>query len=328
MKRYELIVLLALALALALVAPSAYGWGAATHTVVADRLEKQGGARNADEIYGSCAPDMFNTAFDLPVFGPGGLYELTHDHAEQIWDAARTGRERSLAVGFCSHSDVFGADHTAHHDGITYGAGEGYVIAKVDDMRDVLAAIGYDLPTVLYPLSIPSDAEEEIYHSIIEYAIDVLTTRIDPAVGAKLADAARQRSDRFPALFVEAYGDELEDLLGSNAAAIVEVVEEEFRQGMIEYGTLLTLDEEDILAALSLYIADFASGYLALWGVELPDGFDPVPLIAFYLDVAMDLCAADYEAELEATVEAVSGELEDRDIHSSAAGARARRHRR
>jgi len=325
MKRYQWIVLLGLVLAVA--APSAYGWGYATHALVADDIEKQGGARNYDEIYGSCAPDMFNTAFALPVYGPGGLYELTHDNAEQVWGAARRGRERSLAVGFCSHSDVFGADQTAHHDGITYGAGAGYVIAKVTDMQTALAAIGYDLPTLLAPLPIPGGAEEEIYHSIIEYAVDVLTVRIDPTVGTKIAEAARRRSDRFPALFFRAYRDELTALLGSSAEAIVGVVEEEFRQGLIQYGNLLTLEEAEILAALSLYIADFAADYLALWGVELPEGFDPVPLIGFYLQVAMDLCAADYPAELAATLNEVQTELDARNIHGSADGRRARRHR-
>ena len=114
-----------------------------------------------DEIYGACAPDMFNEIFDpnVPVYVPGGLYELTHTHAEKVWVAARTGRERSLAVCYCSHSGVFGADRTAHHDGVTYGAGEGYVIAKAADMQAALAAIGHDLPTVLGLPLLPEQVE-------------------------------------------------------------------------------------------------------------------------------------------------------------------------
>lgn len=300
---------LTILLVLLLTSPTAFGWGYATHTVVGDELGVPGGILNADEIYGASAPDMFNMAFTLPVYVPGGLYDLTHDHAERIWKAARTPRERALALGFCSHSDVFGADKTAHHDGITYGQGEGYIIAKVDDMRAALTAIGYDLPTALAPLPVTQDLEDEIYHSILEYATDVLTRRIDPKVGARLALAAKFRSPRFPDLVYRTYQTEFDALLGANAKAVVVAVEEEFRQGLIEYGQLLALTEAEILAVLPGYISDFAVDYLAMWGLDLPPGVDTTPLAALYLDVAMNLCAADYEAELEATTQAVEKEL-------------------
>ena len=116
-------------------------------------------------------------------------------------------------------------------------------------------------------------------------------------------------------------------LLGADAPAFVAAVEAQFREGLIQYGTLLTHDEDEIVAALSFCLADFAAGYLALLGVQLPDTLAPVPLIAVYLDLAMALCGGDYETEVEATVVEVGDQLDERDMHASADGRRARRHR-
>ncbi|MCL4477241.1 MAG: hypothetical protein M1508_13645 [Nitrospirae bacterium] len=62
----------------------------------------------------------------------GDLYIATHYDFLKVWDASRNEVERSLAYGFVSHNDMWGADFTAHHSGRTYGQTEGYVIAKAE----------------------------------------------------------------------------------------------------------------------------------------------------------------------------------------------------
>ena len=312
-------------LALVLPAPAAFGWGYATHAFVADELYKQGGARNADEIYAALAPDMFNTAYDYEPLEYEELYALVHYQADRMWDAARTGREKALAFGFHTHSGDGGADQTAHHDGLTYGEGTGHVIQKASDMQAVLRFYELDLMTLLGLDPTYEPVELEVYHSILEYATEVLTVRIDPEIGLKIAEAAAERSRRFPSLFVDAYEVELEAILGEDASERIHATEASFREEMMAYGMLLTFDEETLLTVLTGHIAQYAEAELERLGVELPDGFDPVPLIGAYLDLAMVLCETDYAAELEATTGLVQEELAERGIFGSRDFVRAQR---
>ena len=143
-------ILTALVLILGLGASQAWAWGSATHTYIDDRLNRQGrGEKNLGEMYGGIAPDLFNYLF--APYQPY-LYGQTHDDFLKVWEAAGPGRssvKRALAYGFVSHNDLWGADVTAHHNGLTFGQGQGYVIAKAQAMRtyliDTLAHMGIPL---------------------------------------------------------------------------------------------------------------------------------------------------------------------------------------
>jgi len=62
------------------------------------------------------------------------LYEQTHYITFDIKNAADEKLKKALAFGYFSHNGVWGADFTAHHSGITYGQGQGYVIAKATEL--------------------------------------------------------------------------------------------------------------------------------------------------------------------------------------------------
>ena len=131
--------LTALVLILGLGASQAWAWGSATHTYIDDRLNRQGpGQKNLGEMYGGVAPDLFNYLF--APYQPY-LYGQTHDDFLKVWEAAgprQSSVKRALAYGFVSHNDLWGADVTAHHNGITFGQGQGYVIAKAQAMKPYL----------------------------------------------------------------------------------------------------------------------------------------------------------------------------------------------
>jgi len=147
-------------------AAPAYPWGYGTHAYIADHTNKQEGDRNFNEIYGSLVPDMFNYSFNLPIYEPGGIYEQFHQNYLKIWEQKKRGMEKGLALGFASHNEEWGADRTAHIDGLTFGNGTGYVMAKADLLGQVAP-----LPS---ELGIPQVAAEDFYHTFIEYGLDIL----------------------------------------------------------------------------------------------------------------------------------------------------------
>jgi len=80
---------------------------------------------------------LFNYLFLIPELMPFSQYLQGQVHGTpgdesfmKVWDSSRCGLQRSLAYGFLSHNDVWGADYTAHHKACTTGLNEGYVITK------------------------------------------------------------------------------------------------------------------------------------------------------------------------------------------------------
>jgi len=301
--RKSIVLTALLALAVVLGGPSrVFAWGSAVHAIVGHEMSVKAGQQDIDQVYGAMSPDIFNYELS-PAFLD--LANATHVEFMAVRKAARGKEGSALAYGFVSHNDVWGADFTAHHSGVTYGQGVGYVILKAEALRQLAwdGQLG-GLPP-LEMLGIDPDIAFNLYHTFIESAGDVLAKRIDPAVGARIREAAAERSGVFPALLDSAYGARLEASLGvdeATAAAIIAGTEGWFRGYLDEFGQALEGSEADAVEAFSYQLATLAVMYLG----GLPPGvdFDTARyLIAGYLQASMAICEGDFAAEVEATIE-------------------------
>ena len=312
-------ILTALVLILGLGASQAWAWGSATHTYIDDRLNRQGlGQKNLGEMYGGVAPDLFNYLF--APYQPY-LYGQTHDDFLKVWEAAGPGRssvKRALAYGFVSHNDLWGADVTAHHNGLTFGQGQGYVIAKAQAMKPILIATLASLG-----IALDDTVALDLSHNFVEYGVDVLVKNLDGQVGAKMADAALKRNPTFPALLVQAYGDDVAAHLGissEDAAQLILTAEQSFRKTKIYEGQALMQDDAAAIALLAEELADFAQAYLAGFGVTLPPGVGREQIVGLaenFIGLAMAMCQEDFAHELTATIAFVNEQL---DTHGIAYG--------
>jgi len=281
----------------------AYPWGYANHAYVAGELNKRLGERNENEVYGAMAPDMFNFSFGVPVYADGGLYYQLHYLFAQVWDQKKTGMEKGLGYGFISHNDLWGADYTAHHSGRTYGTDDGYVIAKAGDLFAEAPELA---------MLVGDEAALELYHTFVEFGLEILAKRVDPMIGDKITSAALGRSPDFAGLLVDAYAEGFAPFFSDSpelAAQVIILAEGEFRETMLLYGQMLMMDEETLLDALSAYLAGFADEYLAANGITLPPGIDLVQVIHDYIQLSMMLCQDDYPTEIRATIRFVDGQM-------------------
>ncbi len=288
-------------LSLIFLSSTAFAWGSATHAYIDDQLMKKKGLRNLNEMYGAMSPDIFNSLFDVPF--EKDLYMQTHYQFSKVWDQAKSGTAKALAYGFVSNNDLWGADSTAHHAGMTYGLTEGYVSAKAKE----LAAMA-PLPA---NLGIPPDVALDLYHNFVESGVDLLVKRLDPAIGDKMIDSAVHRSREFPYLLVRAYSADLAPYFGStgDAAKAIASAEREFRKSTILYGQALLQDEGTTLNLISEQMAELAEKYFSAYGVQAPPKEQSIQLIAYYITIAMTLCEADYAGEIAETQSAVGQQM-------------------
>jgi len=308
--------LLALVLILGLGASQAWAWGSATHTYIDDRLNRQGpGQKNLAEMYGGVAPDLFNYLF--ASYQPY-LYDETHNDFLKVWKAAGPGEcsvRRALAYGFVSHNDLWGADVTAHHNGLTFGQGQGYVIAKAQALKPYLNAAVANMG-----IALPDAAALDLCHNFVEYGVDVLVKNLDARVGAKMAEAALKRDPALPALLVQAYSNNVAAHLGikiQDAAKLILTAEQSFRKTKIYEGQALMQDNATAIALLAEELADFAQAYLASFGVTLPPGVgrEQIVLLAEnFIGVAMDMCQGDFAQEITKTITFVNEQLDKHGI--------------
>jgi len=293
-------------LALIFSASEAFPWGSATHAYIDDLIGKTKRSRNINEIYGGMAPDMFNYMFESPYMQD--FYVATHYDFSKIWTASRSSIEKSLAYGFISHNDVWGADYTAHHSGITYGQTQGYVIEKAYILKQILEQI-----PEYQSLDLPDPVSLEVSHNIIENGVDILMRRLDPLLGEKIAVAALHRNPQFSSLLERAYEKDFSAYTGMSspeAAYLIKTVEKEFRESMILYGLALMQDEETAVQLISEQTAYIAESFLGAYGIPLPEGIDLMPLIAFAIQQSILICSGDYAEEIEATIYYVSQQLD------------------
>ena len=300
--RKPLVLLGVLLLTSLLIAPEASPWGSAVHAYIDDHLGANRPVRNANEMYGGMAPDVFNYLFDHPdqlQF----LYAQSHNNFMRLWEVAHRRLGRSVAFGFVSHNDVWGADSTAHHQCTQCNAPYGYVIAKAQWMVKYAS---------LSILGISDEVALEVHHNIVESAVDLLIRRQDPHVGQRITAAALLRSPDFPALLVDAYARDFSrhfDLTRSEAAKTITAAEMNFRRMMLQYGQILMQDDETAMQLVAEQLADQATTYLSSFGVILPASLDVVELAKRLLGYAMSLCEPDYTQEIQGTIDAVDHAL-------------------
>jgi hypothetical protein len=310
-----------LLLSLVLWAPEAFSWGSATHALIGEQLNKRRGAAGVNEMYGGNGPDVFNYMFERPLEREY-LYYTAHNNFMDLWDHAVSFQAKALARGFISHNDVWGADSTAHHGGMTFGQRGtipgampdegGYIVAKAYVLRSVLR----ELPEI-NALGLPEGAKDEILldisHTLVEYAVDVLVRRADPDIGQKLVASATFRNPEFPRLMARALAEGFSGFSGlspEGAGEFIESAESGFRKALVLYGHALSQEEPIAVALIARQLAELSRQYLGVYGVALPGGVDLAPLIQFALVKSMELCYADLAGELEATVVVVEGNLD------------------
>ncbi len=298
---------LVICLMLVLLPAAAFAWDWATHAYIEEHFYKMQGQADdgvlSNRIYGATAMDLFNNDFTMPYYAFFAyLHDKTQDNFLKAWENAATGAEQAFAYGFVGHNNTWGMDSTAHFSGVTYGRGEGYVIAKARELALMLKpALEAQLGRTL-----PDDVLVNICHYFVESGVDFLVRDLDPAIGNKLMAAAFHRSDEVPALLSRSYAADFSALAGSpeNAAQIIETAESKFRATLMGYGWALTQDNA----------LDLIAGSLAKIGVSylgLPAGSEAalVPSAKQGIGAAMLLCAPDFERELRATTGWVSGNL-------------------
>ena len=283
-----------------------WAWGSATHAHVADRLGAVDGAANLNEIYGAMGLDTFNYLFGSPF--QSQLHDLAHYQAMRVWQAAQGGNwaARSAAYGFMSHNDVWGADYTAHHRGLTYGQSNGYVIAKT-------AAL-VNSSQLLPALNLPAPVAEELTHIVVETGVDVLLLDLNPTIGQKIMASTQVRTDAFPQLLVQAYAGDLA-LSPGDAAALIYGTEAFFRNMMLGFGYALSFPPDQAVPLLAGQFADLASAYLDSYNITLNMDKDQIALfLAGFINEAMGLCRGDFAAEIDQTIAFVDGQLREHGV--------------
>jgi len=288
------------------VSSEAFAWGFATHAYITDHIGKTKKTQNADEIYGGVAPDTFNYLFTNPEY-LGFLSDQTHSGFTKLWNASNQGLGKSLAYGFASHNEVWGADSTAHISSITLGQDKGYVIAKAEELAVILSLV---LPDA--GLDVPYEVTLEISHELVEDGIDILIKSLDPSIGQKLSSSALSRTSNFPVLLVKAYARDFSQFAGisyQNASKFIIAVEKEFRQRIVFYGQALTQDDDTAIKLIAEGTAEVATIFLEAYGITPPPSEVIVSLLEFGIEQSIGLCEGDFADEIAATIEFVNQNL-------------------
>jgi hypothetical protein len=298
-------------LVIGLFSSEAFAWGFATHAYIADHLGKTKKIQNADEIYGSVAPDTFNYLFTNPDY-LGFLADQTHAEFTKLWNTSNQGLGKSLAYGFASHNDHWGADSTAHHNGLTFGQDVGYVIAKAMLLADTLSQVLADAG-----LNVPYEVTFEISHELLEDGIDILVKSLDPSIGQKLSSSALSRTSNFPVLLTKAYAKDFSQFAGisyQNASKFIIAAEKEFRQRIVYYGQALIQDDATAIQLISEGTAEVATIFLEAYGITPPPSEVIVSLLEFGIEHSIGLCEGDFADEIAATIDFVNHNLESHGI--------------
>lgn len=298
-----------------LTAGRAYSWDPATHAYIEEHLFKKKGQLSDEalynRLYGSNALDMFNNNFTSPYLEFAAyLHHPTRENFLKVWQAATTKDEKASAYGIVGHNNIWGMDSTAHISGITFGKGEGYVIAKANILAFLLKPF---LEEQLGPeIHLDYAVVVDICHYFVESGVDFLVREMDPSIGQKLMHAAINRSDETPELLARAFKTDFSVIAGipeENAAQLIRNAEGMFRTTMMNYGWALT--QENALDLISVEMARVGAAYL-----NLPPGSEAalVPAVQQGILAAMLLCEPDFERELKASTGWVNGKLSSHGI--------------
>jgi hypothetical protein len=291
---------------------TAWSWDPATHAYIEEHLYKKQGLMDDgvlyNRIYGANAMDMFNNKFSSPYLEFAAyLHDPTKEYFLEVWEMAATKTEKAFAYGWVGHNNAWGMDFTAHVSGITFGRGEGYVIAKAQILAAVIKPA---LEAQLGPL--PDPVVLDICHYFVESGVDFLVRGMDPSIGSKLMAAALSRSVTVPALLVNAYKADfavLARISENKAEQLIRAAEAMHQTTMIGYGLALTQDNALELVATGM--AKVGAEYLGL----LPGSEAAlVPVVEQGILAAMSLCAPDIDREIRASTGWVNGRLSSHGI--------------
>jgi hypothetical protein len=246
------------------------------------------------------------------------LYGPTHDNAMPVWLAAKNPVQKSLAFGFMTHNQTWGADYTAHikcftfpHFVYPYNGKGGYAIEKGVELMPqlaptvitILAAAGFTGPDAeLFAYGISA----ELGHDLSETAVDLLVRRnLDRAVGVRMLLAAKCRPADAGKLLATAYANDLADFAKipvKDASAFIIGAEQEYQQYIVQYGTAFSLPEYQTIALLAAQTAPIAEMYI--------EAFCPVPVdvtvtpdqVATFIAAAIQVVKPDYAKEVAKTL--------------------------
>jgi len=215
---------------------------------------------------------------------------------------------KAVAFGFVSHNGDFGADLSAHTQSRLYPNDGGYVIKKAQQLDPILQLGALPLPNPLTQAQI-----DEIYHDLIEFAIDIMITQQHKTLAAKISAAAIFRSPEFPFILAKSYAKGLskQGFPGIDHAAAVLLImktEGEFRKSMISYGQALMQDQDTAIDLIAAQLVGLASQFLG----RLLEGEEAMVFLELAkqgLKASMELCAPDIYDELEQTIDFVSDQL-------------------
>jgi hypothetical protein len=297
---------------------TALAWNAGTHAYVAGHLLHRKAPPVAelqlmrDRMYGSNGPDLFNYAFSEPYFTIADyLHEyVTPDATLLLWKKARASHDPELlayAQGFVSHDNAFGADATAHIDGLTRPGKQGYVIEKAT----LLAA---ELQALLEQngVSLTAEQVQTGAHVLVEAAVDLLVqAQLDPQIGAKLLDATQNADPGAGLILVTAYQKPLAQYFeggAPEAAATIQYTESVFRSINVLYAQALAASRPEDYAPLTQFNAGLAAQLFGLPSEAV------VPIVSYGIGRAMQLARDDFAWEMLATIAWVNWNLAARNV--------------
>ncbi len=275
--------------------PAAFAWGPATHVYITKQVQNEN-LELKNQMYGAVAPDV-NQVISSDQLSP--FFFATHYDFMKVWDTAKNGTtaQKSLAYGFVTHNESWGADYTAHISSRTLNPNTGYVIQKANVlcmvMTQQLTAAGMGA----YAGLLTTDN----CHFVLEYGIDLMIRQQNPEVAHWLAGASLHRSGQMPDLLAAAYSG-----YGPQFAGAFIPADEGWRKNVHYYASLLGLPMDEAVPQVAAYLAD-----VALKQGILPESVPPQlaqQLIELALIDSRAVCA-DYQAELNATVPYVQQQL-------------------
>lgn len=227
-----------------------------------------------------------------------------------VWEKSHGVFSKAVAFGFVSHNGQFGADLTAHHFGLTLPTGNnGYVIEKTASLKNII------LPLMLgSEIYLPDAVVDELCHDLVEFGLDIMITQQNRGLAAKISTAAMLRTPEFPLILVKSYAKCLvqQDFPEARdypaAVKLISKAENEFRKSMIAYGQALMQDEETAIDLVAHQLVDLAKSFLGSMSIGINEELF-LELAKFGLVQSMAICSADFNQELQATIDYVAGQL-------------------
>ena len=276
-------------------------------------------------MYGAVLPDAFNLVPGVGTYLDG----QAHNNIMAVVGKAWRCDLKSIAFGFASHNDLWGADYTAHHAARTV-PGQGWVKMKAGLLEP---SVETTIKKILLDAGVPDVAPDylastitgvlapELSHNLVEIAVDVLVKRnLDPEIGLRMYLAAKLRPLDTSLMLACTYAGGLAQaahISVLDATKIIVGAEKEYRDYCVQYAQAFSVPAPHDVLALSIQGAEFAN--------EAIKKILPSILVTVSPDVVGDFIAAamavsgqapDYKGELIKTLSYLDGEMHSHHIPS------------